>query len=95
MGDSADPMEHIGSIIDRMVGKSLGMYLGGAERQLISNALRLLADRVQLGYTRSFELNWKEGMPLSGEEVVIPSKPIKFIKVVTVLGGEDELGRQE
>lgn len=98
MENATDPMESVGSIIDRMVGKGLGAYMGGAldaERRMVANALRHMADRVLLGQTKSFELKWEEGGTLEGSEVVLPSEPIKFIKITTVLGGDDEPRRQE
>lgn len=99
MGSATDPMESIGSIIDRMVGKGLGAYMGGArqdaERRMVANALRHMADRVLLGQTRGFELRWEEGGTLDGSEVVLPPEPAKFIRIQTVLGGDDEPRRQE
>lgn len=62
---------------------------------MVSAFLQALANRVSAKYTRAFDIKWDGGDTLEVGETVVPSNPIKFVKLNFTLGDEDAPRGQE
>lgn len=63
-----------------------------AERWMVSESLRQLADRIEGGLTVGFTLTWEKGGTAEGTEKIFPPHPAEVITIQLINAGGDDGG---
>ena len=98
MNDREKVQAHIDKVL-RSVGEKVAQHIeeipeeervAKAERWMISESLRQLADRIESGLTVGFTLTWEKGGTAEGTEMIFPPHPAEVITIQLINAGEND-----